>query len=259
MNTLFPPTAIDFEDRPYHLGWILYAWPPIGRRMAARVARPPMTFTVRASLGVPVAGCDSGRCRLISSTGRLRRARASRSAWSTPRSSSTCGATRRCARTSSARTSCWPTAWRSSGRAGCSDRPLPERVAGIDLMMGMLSAAKNASIASTASARRPRSSRVSWSASSATTPVSSSPARSTATFPANEEEAVANLHQGRVARYPARRDDLAAEGTISRTMEPPSSMFPFATASAGRSTSSPASCSGLPSGGSGSAWNGCIA
>src|SRR5262245_43790990 len=24
---LFAPTAIDFEDRPYHLGWILYAWP----------------------------------------------------------------------------------------------------------------------------------------------------------------------------------------------------------------------------------------
>ena len=24
---LFPATAIDFEDRPYHLGWILYAWP----------------------------------------------------------------------------------------------------------------------------------------------------------------------------------------------------------------------------------------
>ena len=24
---LFPPNAIDFEDRPYHLGWILYAWP----------------------------------------------------------------------------------------------------------------------------------------------------------------------------------------------------------------------------------------
>jgi hypothetical protein len=27
MNTFFPATAIDFEDRPYHLGWILYAWP----------------------------------------------------------------------------------------------------------------------------------------------------------------------------------------------------------------------------------------
>ncbi len=26
-NTLFPPVAIDYEDRPYHLGWLLYAWP----------------------------------------------------------------------------------------------------------------------------------------------------------------------------------------------------------------------------------------
>jgi hypothetical protein len=32
---IFPPTAIDYEDRPYHLGWILYAWP------AARAARWP--------------------------------------------------------------------------------------------------------------------------------------------------------------------------------------------------------------------------
>jgi hypothetical protein len=24
---VFPPTAIDYEDRPYHLGWVLYAWP----------------------------------------------------------------------------------------------------------------------------------------------------------------------------------------------------------------------------------------
>jgi hypothetical protein len=28
MDTLFPPGAIDYEDRPYHLGWLLYAWPP---------------------------------------------------------------------------------------------------------------------------------------------------------------------------------------------------------------------------------------
>ncbi len=27
LDHLFPPTAIDYEDRPYHLGWILYAWP----------------------------------------------------------------------------------------------------------------------------------------------------------------------------------------------------------------------------------------
>jgi hypothetical protein len=27
LDVLFPPTAIDYEDRPYHLGWVLYAWP----------------------------------------------------------------------------------------------------------------------------------------------------------------------------------------------------------------------------------------
>lgn len=26
-NSLFPPISIDYENRPYHLGWILYAWP----------------------------------------------------------------------------------------------------------------------------------------------------------------------------------------------------------------------------------------
>jgi hypothetical protein len=26
MDALFPPVAIDFEDRPYHWGWFLYAW-----------------------------------------------------------------------------------------------------------------------------------------------------------------------------------------------------------------------------------------
>jgi hypothetical protein len=26
LNALFPPSAIDFEDRPYHWGWFLYAW-----------------------------------------------------------------------------------------------------------------------------------------------------------------------------------------------------------------------------------------
>ena len=27
--SFFPPGAIDYEDRPYHLGWLLYAWPPV--------------------------------------------------------------------------------------------------------------------------------------------------------------------------------------------------------------------------------------
>jgi hypothetical protein len=26
IDALFPPGAIDYEDRPYHLGWLLYAW-----------------------------------------------------------------------------------------------------------------------------------------------------------------------------------------------------------------------------------------
>jgi len=26
-NVLFPPVSIDYESRPYHMGWILYAWP----------------------------------------------------------------------------------------------------------------------------------------------------------------------------------------------------------------------------------------
>jgi len=34
----FPPTAIDFEDRPYHLGWILFAWPPAGAVIPGRHA-----------------------------------------------------------------------------------------------------------------------------------------------------------------------------------------------------------------------------
>ncbi len=25
-NTIFPPTYVDYETRPYHMGWILYAW-----------------------------------------------------------------------------------------------------------------------------------------------------------------------------------------------------------------------------------------
>jgi hypothetical protein len=27
LDRVLPPRAIDFEDRPYHLGWVLYAWP----------------------------------------------------------------------------------------------------------------------------------------------------------------------------------------------------------------------------------------
>jgi hypothetical protein len=34
-GVLFPPTAVDYESRPYHMGWILYAWSAgaaLGRR-----------------------------------------------------------------------------------------------------------------------------------------------------------------------------------------------------------------------------------
>jgi hypothetical protein len=33
LDLVFPARAVDYEDRPYHLGWLLYAWPP------SRVAR----------------------------------------------------------------------------------------------------------------------------------------------------------------------------------------------------------------------------
>jgi hypothetical protein len=33
LGVLFPPVAVDYEDRPYHPGWLLYTWSP------ARVAR----------------------------------------------------------------------------------------------------------------------------------------------------------------------------------------------------------------------------
>jgi hypothetical protein len=26
IDRLFPPGTIDYEDRPYHYGWLLYAW-----------------------------------------------------------------------------------------------------------------------------------------------------------------------------------------------------------------------------------------
>ena len=27
LDAMFPPGAVDYENRPYHLGWLLYAWP----------------------------------------------------------------------------------------------------------------------------------------------------------------------------------------------------------------------------------------
>lgn len=31
LDVVLPPRAIDYEDRPYHLGWVLHAWPEAGR------------------------------------------------------------------------------------------------------------------------------------------------------------------------------------------------------------------------------------
>jgi len=28
LDSIFPPGKVDFEDRPYHIGWLLYAWTP---------------------------------------------------------------------------------------------------------------------------------------------------------------------------------------------------------------------------------------
>lgn len=39
-NTVFPPSAIDYEDRPYHLGWLLHAWPEARARAWDNNQRP---------------------------------------------------------------------------------------------------------------------------------------------------------------------------------------------------------------------------
>lgn len=41
LDVLFPPGVVDYEDRPYHLGWLLHAW-PAGRaaRWDERAATP---------------------------------------------------------------------------------------------------------------------------------------------------------------------------------------------------------------------------
>ncbi len=31
VDMLFPPVSVDYESRPYHMGWILHAWPGCGR------------------------------------------------------------------------------------------------------------------------------------------------------------------------------------------------------------------------------------
>jgi hypothetical protein len=39
LDFVFPPGAVDYEDRPYHLGWLLHAWP--GTRLARWEAPVP--------------------------------------------------------------------------------------------------------------------------------------------------------------------------------------------------------------------------
>jgi hypothetical protein len=38
LDAALPPGAVDYENRPYHLGWLLYAWPegPVGQARARR-------------------------------------------------------------------------------------------------------------------------------------------------------------------------------------------------------------------------------
>lgn len=45
VNLLFRPRAVDYESRPYHMGWILYAWP--------RGASADATSTQAGALNVP--------------------------------------------------------------------------------------------------------------------------------------------------------------------------------------------------------------
>ena len=40
LGALFPARSIDYEDRPYHLGWILYAWPPSSVARAQLPGKP---------------------------------------------------------------------------------------------------------------------------------------------------------------------------------------------------------------------------
>jgi len=50
LNALFPPRAVDYEDRPYHLGWLLYAWPAARYGHVASLARS--SHDVQAPAGI---------------------------------------------------------------------------------------------------------------------------------------------------------------------------------------------------------------
>jgi hypothetical protein len=50
LDSLFPPGVVDYEDRPYHLGWLLHAW-PAGRatRASDLVMKSPTVTGTKAA------------------------------------------------------------------------------------------------------------------------------------------------------------------------------------------------------------------
>jgi len=38
VDIVFPPSSVDYESRPYHMGWILYAWPAEHRKKSVAQA-----------------------------------------------------------------------------------------------------------------------------------------------------------------------------------------------------------------------------
>ncbi len=54
IDAFFPPCAIDFEARPYHLGWLLYAWP------ARRIEQQTPAINARFSEGMNLNGNWTG-------------------------------------------------------------------------------------------------------------------------------------------------------------------------------------------------------
>lgn len=38
VDIIFPPNSVDYESRPYHMGWILYAWPDENQKKSAAQA-----------------------------------------------------------------------------------------------------------------------------------------------------------------------------------------------------------------------------
>ena len=122
-----PPVTIDYEDRPYHWGWFLYC--------RGQPAQDPHRDMPQS------ATCSASRWRRVTMDEVLPLVDAampsgvrSRSASSTPPRSSTCSATRGCAMTSSPSDIVLADGMSLVWASRLVGRPLPERVAGIDLM-----------------------------------------------------------------------------------------------------------------------------